>query len=287
MLYETVRKERELGVAPACRVLQVSKTAYRTWLAREPELPPGSAFTKQLHDIASEFPRYGYRRVTAELRRRGIPANHKRVLRVMREESITCKRHVFTPRTTDSEHGLPVYPNLARDLVVSGLNQLWVADITYVRLRAGFAYLAAVIDVFSRKCVGWSLERGLDAGLALNALHSAISCRNGTGLAGLVHHSDQGVQYASKDYMTLLEQHGIRISMSRKGNPYDNAFAESFMKTFKYEEVNMNEYESFDDAFDNIERFIEEVYNKRRLHSSIGYLPPDEFEQQVLRTVVA
>ena len=184
--------------------------------------------------------------------------------------------------TTDSKHGLPVYPNLAKSLVLTGLNQLWVSDITYVQLLHGFVYLAVVLDAFSRKCLGWQLSRSIDARLCLDALEMAFDSRKAMSLAGLIHHSDQGVQYASNDYVDALHARGVQISMSRKGNPYDNAKAESFMKTFKVEEVYVSEYESFQDAVENIQRFLEVVYNKKRLHSSIGYLPPAEYEAQLL-----
>ena len=199
----------------------------------------------------------------------------------MREDNLLCIKKNFTPRTTDSEHNLTVYPNLAKDLKVTAVNQLWVADITYIRLVKEFVYLAVILDVFSRKCVGWELSRDIDAQLTLNALNKAWANREGMDLSGLVHHSDQGVQYAAHDYINLLKKKGIQISMSRKGNPYDNAFAESFIKTLKYEEVYLKEYESFNDAYINIEEFIDDVYNDKRLHSSIGYLPPNEFETEL------
>lgn len=197
----------------------------------------------------------------------------------MREDNLLCLRKKKFICTTDSEHSLPVYPNLSADLVLTGVNQLWVADITYIRLQREFVYLAVVLDAYSRMCVGWNLGRRLDDGLTITALRKGLSSRV-TG-AGLVHHSDRGVQYASKDYTDMLKEHGIAISMSRSGNPYDNAKAESFMKTFKYEEVYLWEYENIIDAREHIEHFIEEVYNRKRLHSAIGYLPPVEFEQQL------
>jgi transposase InsO family protein len=215
-----------------------------------------------------------------ELQRRGFHVNHKRVLALMRRDNLLCVKRAFRPRTTDSQHPFRVYPNLANGLIVTGLNQLWVADITYVRLLTEFVYLAAVIDVFSRRCIGWELSRDIDTRLALTALHRAVDCRKGMDLSGLIHHSDQGVQYAAHEYTDLLRERGIRISMSRKGNPYDNAFAESFMKTLKYEEVDMSEYETYGEAYTNIGRFIEQVYNEKRLHSSIGYVPPNEFEKE-------
>ena len=230
-----------------------------------------------IQKIAVEMPAYGYRRITAQLRRDDWVVNRKRVLRIMREDNLLCLRARSFVRTTDSNHKLPVYPNLARDLKVSGLNQLWVADITYIRLQYEFVYLAVILDAHSRRVIGWSLGKTLEADLAVDALKMAI--RRGRGEPGLVHHSDRGIQYASRAYTDLLTAHGIRISMSRRGNPYDNAKAESFMKTLKYEEVHRTEYRDFRDAQQQIGRFIESVYNQKRLHSALGYLPPAEFEE--------
>ena len=238
-----------------------------------------------IHDIVLEFPKYGYRRITAELHRRSYTVNHKKVLRIMHIENLLCRpKKKFRVTTTDSNHDYPVYPNLAKGLIVIRINQLWVADITYIHLGNECVYLAVIIDVFSRKCIGWGLSRRIDAGLVLNALDMAVSSRQHLGLNNLIHHSDQGVQYACNEYVELLEELGIKISMSRKGNPYDNAFAESFMKTLKSEEVYLKEYKTFEEAYNNIKQFIEIVYNKKRLHSSIGYVPPEEFEAEVLKT---
>lgn len=230
-----------------------------------------------VQDIAVEMPFYGYRRITEELRRRGYPVNHKRVRRIMRDDNLLCVRKRKFVCTTDSGHGLTIYPNLAGDMALSGIDQLWVADITYIRLHREFVYLAVLLDAYSRRCVGWSVGRRLDDSLSLEALRMALAKRGPA--PALVHHSDRGVQYASKEYTDLLKEHGIAISMSRTGNPYDNAYAESFIKTLKYEEVYLSEYESLADVRESIEHFIEEVYNRKRLHSSIGYLPPEEFEQ--------
>ena len=232
----------------------------------------------EIHAIAIDFPRYGYRRITIELHRRGFETNHKVVYELMKIDNLLCIKKQFVPKTTDSEHNLPVYPNLARDLVKTGINQLWAADITYIRLEREFIYLAVIIDVFSRKCIGWKLSRDIDAKLALAALDMALADRKDMGISNFIHHSDQGVQYAPWKYVDRLKENGIKISMSRKGNPYDNAFAESFIKTLKYEEVYLWEYESFDEAYKNIKKFLEVVYNKKRIHSSIGYVTPEEFE---------
>ena len=203
------------------------------------------------------------------------------------EVNLLCIRKKFKPVTTNSNHKLQVYPNLAKKMTLTEINQLWVADITYVQLVREFIYLAVIIDVFSRKCIGWELDRSIDTQLTLNALHRALKNRWSKGLKGLVHHSDQGVQYASQAYVDCLRDHSIQISMSRRGNPYDNAFAESFIKTLKYEEIYLKEYDTFGEAYKNIENFIEEVYNKKRLHSSIGYLPPDEFERAISLNTLA
>jgi len=263
------------------------KVALDKWKQIQGPSDPDINLRSVIQNIALEFPRYGYRRMTRELCRRGIHVNHKKVLRIMREDNLLCIRKSFKPKTTNSNHSNRVYPNLARDMELTGLNQLWVADITYVRLQNEFVYLAVILDVFSRKCIGWELSRDIDTQLALNALNMALQDRNHLGFEKLTHHSDQGVQYTSNEYVETLKNYGIVISMSRKGNPYDNAFAESFIKTLKTEEVNMNEYETFKDAYRNIKTFIEDVYNKKRLHSSIGYRPPNEFEKEVFYTCVA
>jgi putative transposase len=232
-----------------------------------------------IQKIAVEMPAYGYRRITQQLRRQKRVVNGKRVLRIMREDNLLCLRKRSFVRTTDSNHTLRVYPNLAKELKVSGLNQLWVADITYIRLHSEFVYLAVILDAYSRRVIGWALGKRIEAGLAVAALKMAL--RRGRVKPGLVHHSDRGVQYASGIYTDLLTAQGIGISMSRRGNPYDNAKAESFMKTLKYEEVHRTEYSDFQDAHRQIRRFIESVYNKKRLHSALGYLPPVEFEENL------
>jgi len=204
-----------------------------------------------------------------------MKVNAKRIRRVMLKydlEPITLRRFI---RTTDSGHTLPVYPNLLHNRRVSGLNQVWVADLTYIRIRSSFVYLAAILDLYSRKVVGWAISKRVDTELCITALEMALANRRAR---GCIHHSDRGVQYASTAYVGLLRQHGLQISMSAKGNPYDNAFMESFYKTLKYEEIYLWSYESYADVIDRLPFFIEEVYNRRRLHSSIGYVPPTEFE---------
>jgi len=257
----------------------VSRAGYYRFV--KPAGPSGEEMELRdaIQKIALEMPAYGYRRVSAQLSRQGWRVNHKRVLRIMREDNLLCLRRRKFVVTTDSNHKLPVYPNLARDLKVTGLNQLWVADITYIRLEFEFVYLAVILDAFSRRVIGWALERTLEATLTIGALKMAIG--RGRVEPGLVHHSDRGSQYADADYTKLLKDHRFQISMSRKGNPYDNAKAESFMKTLKYEEVYRAEYQDLTDARRQIGRFIESVYNQKRLHSALGYRSPIEFEQRV------
>jgi len=228
--------------------------------------------------IALAWPCYGRPRLTAELRRQGWRVNPKRVYRLMREDNLLCVRRRKFLVTTDSAHGLRVYSNLARTMVLTTINQLWIADITYIRLQLEFVFLAVILDAFSRRNIGWALDRTLSAELTLTALRMAVSRRAIP--PGLVHHSDQGVQYASRDYTQFLQGLGIQISMSRKGNPWDNAACESFIKTLKYEEVYRSEYRDLEDARTSIGQFLEKVYNQKRLHSALGYLPPVEFEAQ-------
>jgi transposase InsO family protein len=272
-----------ISVNRAVELLDASRSGYYKWRdkSHDPEGENNSdvAIKEEMQKIVIEFSGYGYRRVKVELRNRGHVVNQKKVRRLMKEDNLICVKKRFKLQTTDSNHGEKIYPNLAKTLEVTCINQLWVADITYIQLSKEFVYLAVVIDVFSRRCVGWDLSRNIDTQLTLNALLKALQTRKTDDLKNLIHHSDQGVQYASQDYVNYLKDIGIQISMSRKGNPYDNAFAESFMKTLKYEEVYLNEYGRFNDALQNIEHFIEEVYNLKRLHSSIGYKSPVDFEK--------
>ncbi len=236
----------------------------------------GDAFLlEKIREVATEFPSYGYRRVTAQLRRNGITINRKRVHRIMAQNGILCTIRRKYRVTTNSKHGLVKYPNLIKGFIPVRTDELWHSDITYIRLEAGFAYLAAIIDGFSRKVIGYALGRTLSPKLTIAALNDAIGSRD-TG--SLTHHSDQGFQYCSREYVKILKGNGIAISMSGKANPYDNAKIESFFRTLKVEEVYMSEYRTFEDAINSIPYFIEEVYNSKRLHSSLGYVPPEEFE---------
>jgi putative transposase len=263
-------------VSALCQMTGLNRAGFYRWRAPRQATPVEMEIRDRLQKIALESPAYGYRRITAELERCGFAVNHKRVLRMMREDNLLCLRRRAFRITTDSRHHLPVYPNLAREMRPTAINQLWVADITYIRLRTEFVYLSVVLDAFSRRVIGWALGRTLEADLARTALRMALSERQPT--PGLVHHSDRGVQYASLDYTAMLQQHQATISMSRKGNPYDNAACESFMKTLKYEEVYRNEYRDFHEAYSSLGAFLERVYNRQRLHSALGYVPPAEFE---------
>ena len=235
----------------------------------------------RIEAICINLPGYGYRRVTAQLRRECITVNHKKVLRLMRESDLLCHVKRRWTRTTDSSHGLPVYPNLVTGRKVTGINQVWLADITYIRIQRGFVYLAAILDACSRKVIGYAISDRLDTDLAMYALRMAIDSRRPG--EGVIHHSDQGVQYASHEYTDELRKHSFQISMARKGNPYDNAMMESFFKTLKHEEVYLYEYDTIDDVNSRVSHFIEQVYNVKRLHSAIGLRPPEEYEELLIR----
>jgi transposase InsO family protein len=268
-----------LSIERMCMLARVSRAGFYRWLTAEAPREEEMEVRAAIHEVALERRgRYGYRRVSAELRRRGMVVNRKRVARLMREDNLLAVQPRAWVQTTDSSHELTVYLNLAARMRLTGINQLWVADITYIRLRAEFVYLAVVLDAWSRKVVGWELGRTLAAELPIAALNKAITERKPP--PGLVHHSDRGVQYACREYVRLLEGHGILPSMSRPANPYDNASCESFMRTLKREEIYANAYRDLEELRAHIEEFIEHYYNRCRLHSALGYLPPEEFEQK-------
>jgi len=274
-------QESACDIQHLCWLGQVSRAGYYRHIGPHETKRDDADMRDAIQRTALRDRHYGYRRITKQLRREGIIINAKRVLRLMGEDNLLSLRFKpFVPRTTNSVHTWPIVPNLTRNLVPSGLDQIWVADITYIRLMEEFVYLAVVIDAFSRKVVGWALDDHLEARLAIAALDMAIAAR-ACSLQDLIHHSDRGVQYASGAYTKRLQEIGARASMSRPANPYDNAKAESFMKTLKAEEVNGKAYRSIDEARRDVGAFIDEIYNSRRLHSSIGYKPPIEFEAEV------
>lgn len=258
-----------------CRTLSISRSSY--YRGRRGRRDPDLELRDRIHRLSLAWPSYGYRPMTKALQRMGYRVNHKRVLRLMREDNLLALRRKAFVSTTDSNHDRAVYANLVPELNINGINQLWVSDITYIRLTREWVYLAVILDAWSRRCIGWALDRNLEASLTLNALDSALAARPVP--KGLAHHSDRGVQYASKAYVDTLRNAGMEISMSRRGNPYDNANAERFIRTLKYEEVYLYEYESLEEARSRIGYFIDKLYNRKRLHSALDYRPPAEFEQ--------
>ena len=273
-----MKAARGLTIDRMVKLGRVSRSGfYRFDENVEPGPDPHMDLRDDIQRIALAWPSYGRPRITAELRHQGWTVNPKLVYRLMREDNLLCVRKRKFVVTTDSNHTRKVYPNLAPGMLLTATDQLWRADITYIRLRDEFVFLAVILDAYSRRVIGWALDRTMEDSLTLTALRMALSRR--VVEAGLVHHSDRGSQYASNDYTDLLKANGILVSMSRKGNPWDNAVCESFMKTLKYEEVLRNEYRDLADARASIREFLEKVYNQKRLHSALGYLPPAEFER--------
>ena len=285
MIIEHAAGAQPLPVERLCFLLGLSRSYYykcvntsRRALEAEAEAWLDRLLCR-IEEIILEFPGYGYRRVTAQLNREGWGVNRKRISALMQAHGLSCRPRKRWVATTDSEHGLKVYPNLLPQQEVTGLDQLWVSDLTYIRLPQGFCYLAVVLDAYSRKAIGWELSIWLDAAVAVTALERALESRRPG--PGLVHHSDRGVQYACREYVELLQAAGCEISMSRKGCPRDNAQAESFFRTLKMEEVYIQDYQDVDEARASIEHFIDAVYNRKRLHSSLGYVPPEEYEDSI------
>jgi putative transposase len=279
---EVMPMQGSLSIERMCELARISRAGFYRSLQDRVPMEESMEVRSAIQQTALEHRRrYGYRRVTAALRRRGMLVNRKRVARIMREDNLLAVQPKHFVGTTDSNHALDIYVNLARRMTLTGIDQLWVADITYIRLQAEFVYLALVLDAFSRRILGWKLDRTLASRLATEALEMAIATRKP--LPGLVHHSDRGIQYASGEYVGILKKHGMVPSMSRPANPYDNASCESFIKTLKREEIYTNDYENLEHLRSNIEEFIERYYNHKRLHSALGYRSPEEFEEQTRR----
>ena len=293
MSIQTMRSETNfLTVKKANELLGLSRVEYYRWIDRVDYVSKRTQedllLLEEIKKIIKVFAGYGYRRVTKEMQHRGRDVNHKRIHRLMRDNELLCKKkRGFIPRTTNSDHDNPVYPNLIKGLEIVHPNQVWVSDITYIQLNKGFAYLATILDVFTRKCIGWNMSKNMRTDLVMGALDMALESIPDFDFEGIIHHSDRGVQYTSHEYTERLTDLGIEISMSRKGNPYDNAYAESFFKTLKVEEVYLNEYYDINDAWDNIRRFIEDIYNTKRLHSALGYMSPVDFEMEVALNSIA
>ena len=278
--------DRGLTIGRMVELGGVSRASfYRFDTGRQPLPDRDMDLRDAIQRIALEWPSYGRPRITAELRRQGWEVNPKRVYRLLREDNLVCVRKRKFVAATDSKHGRKVYPNLAKEMALTGIDQLWVADITYIRLQSEFVYLGVVIDAYSRRVIGWALERTMEDDLTLGALRKALELRRPA--PGVVHHSDRGSQYASGDYADLLQAHGCQVSMSHKASPWENAGCESWMKTLKYEEVYRQEYRDLSEARACLAQFIDRVYNQKRLHSALGYRPPVEFEESLVHTAAA
>jgi putative transposase len=273
-----------LSIIEACQVAELSRAGFYRHFDEHAPQQADTELRELIQRICLESRCYGSRRVVGELRKRGRIVNRKKVIRLMQADNLLCLRKRRFVCTTDSRHTYAVYPNLTRDWKPNQINQLWVADITYIRLRESFLYLAVILDAYSRKVIGWALDDNLRAQLAIQALEHALAERPVS--ASLIHHSDRGVQYCSSEYVELLRSKGIRISMSRTGNPYDNAMAESFMRTLKCEEVYLHNYRDREDALQHIQQFLESIYNCQRLHSSLGYVTPAAYEATTYEQVV-
>jgi putative transposase len=267
-----------LSIMEACDAAHVSRAGFYRHFEDHAPRQADTELRDQIQQICLQSRHYGYRRVTAALRAQGRLVNRKRVLRLMRSDNLLCLRKRRFVCTTDSRHPYAVYPNLTKDWQPTAINQLWVSDITYIRLRESFLYLAVILDAYSRRVIGWALEETLEAELTVKALQQALAERVIS--TSVVHHSDRGVQYCAKEYVGLLQAHGFQISMSRRGNPYDNALAESFMRTLKCEEVYLHSYRDREDALLHIQDFLERIYNQERLHSALGYQTPAAYEAE-------
>ena len=273
-------RQDTLTVERMCQLAQVSRAGFYRFLEPRPTVEEDMTVRSLIQQIALEHKRrYGCWRVKKDLEDRGWVVNHKRIARILREDNLLCLRRRKFVVTTDARHDLQVYLNLARTLKLTGINQLWIADITYIRLQREFVYLAVILDAFSRRVIGWALDRNMTTALTLTALRKAITERQPP--PGVVHHSDRGLQYASAGYVQVLHQHGMELSMSRAGNPYDNATCESFLKTLKVEEIYASDYSNLEDLRAHLEDFIDQYYNRRRLHSALNYRSPEKFEQEL------
>lgn len=277
MINQALLQSPGLSVKRLCSALELSRAQYYRHAKSRTLGDQDLEMRQAIQQIVIQMPAYGYRRITAQLGRQGIVANHKRVLKLMREDGLLCAPKAAFVHTTQSQHSFTIYPNLVPFLIITGPDQLWVADITYIHLRREVVYLAVLLDAFSRRVLGWHMDTNLGAQLTVTALKTALAQR--TIGPNLVHHSDRGTQYAAAAYVKLLKEHGIRISMSRTGNPYDNAKAERFIKTLKYEEIYLNEYDNLAEARFRVGEFLDHIYNHERLHSKLGYVTPAEFEQ--------